>query len=232
MTSTCVDWHDLKHLPRPPGTADGKAAGRWWDPVPHHELISLLLEAGKADGTELEVREVHLSPDSLDLAVSFTAKDRQGMPPGWLPLLGATSSNARRKAFRVLSGTVSPDGAEVVLHEVLRHRHTIRTDRASLLAGAVAGFRERTRGLDRDIARLERKEITYPRQCEILAEAAKRGLITWTRIGRCESLLRGKGDTGSRSAWEVLLAFARVTKLSPPLLRMERVLKFKGTLPT
>lgn len=226
-----------------PPSRPGSPVGARWVGLKHGDLVDAVLAECKVRGWKVTDRKFALSNDLYDMAAAFslTVPDL-AVPGGQILGLGVLTSNARRRALKLVVGsTVKVCSNGMCTGDILIDRlHTVGMDviKDELKAAMdeylikAALIREITEGY-------MASEMTDQEVSHVLIQAASATLRTRTNVLPVTSIPdvwrewkepRFK-EFEPRTAWSLLNAFTYVVKRTPPLLQMDRIEQFRNLLP-
>ena len=195
-----------------------KKATRHWQGIPHRELIRSLLRQTK--GWKRKGLTIHLSKDRFEMAATLTLYPTPDRPVQ----IGVLNSNSMQSQLTFYSGSVvGKQGLSLDKHLAGKHRIGINLDWqcANAITEVVAevGFSD----YHQIVEEFKQTKLTLEEIQTALTKAGRKGLMPWSRLGRIDRLLFGNLRI---SKLDVLLAFAEVAKMNPPLKQMPQVYRF------
>jgi hypothetical protein len=209
-----------------------ESAGSAWKGLAHGELVDTILDDVALRGWTVTGSAWSLDRDGADLSGAFDL-DTHGeieMPHGVDLGLGIMTSNARRRALRIYCGgrvAVCNNGLATG-EEILRKRHTTRTDFTAEIEAAIDKFALSAKSLADTVARLKSTKLSQVGVNDLIEEAGARKLIAPSRLWnvsreyyRPSHAEHGVGS--NRSAWTLVNAFTEVSKKTPPSRQMPSI---------
>jgi hypothetical protein len=200
-----------------------ESAGNDWQGVQHGELLDTLLQIADRRGLKPNTPAAHLSRAGADLAagVTFGAPRRNG----WLPAIGLKVSNAKRQQLRFYVGGYVPERAAAFAWDsfLSPKRYVTGMDLAGSLEESLDCWEELSRGRSLAVDNLRQTRLTPVESNHLLLEAGRMKLMPGSRVFRVDETYRA---AGSRTAWELVLAFGQVAAMNPPDEQLDQVLGF------
>lgn len=219
----------LRQPPRKPGA--------YWQGVPHGELVGAILD--ECAGRHWKVTETKfcLSKDGADLAaaLSLDVPDLE-MPAGQRLGLGILTSNAMRRALRIVVGTtvlICQNGM-VSGELVLTRKHTVGFDIHRDIVDALDDYLTKARAIPNMVEGLQARKLKPSEAEHILMEAGRLGIMPGSRIFKVDEEYRNPRfpEFYEPTSWSLLNAFTWVVKENPALEQMDQINCFRELLPT
>lgn len=196
-----------------------KKATRHWQGIPHKELIRSLLRHTR--GMKRRGLTIHLSKDRFEMAAVHTIWPEMDQPIQ----IGVINSNSMQRQLTFYLGPVI-DGIGLSLDKYLCGKHRTGVDLSQQIGWVLTATKAlpeiKAYVYHTAINELDHNHITPEEIQTALTEAGRKGLMPWSRLGKIDLLLRDKTTT----KLDVLLAFAKVAKMNPPLKQMPQVYRF------
>lgn len=221
-TKTPITLTALRKLGKPPP----KQFGKYWRPMPHHQLLASLKRLAAERGWELTNPNIHLNASATDMAATFDIGGK-----GFAALhsivgqtcLGIYNSNAQSRALTLYGGV-----KDIPLARIHVGRHSEGVDLEHRLNDALKLFYfSHAAQFPNVILRAKQTKLGgdggLPTAYELLSDAGRRRLMPWSRIGRIAS---GYQTTNGKTVWDLLVLFAKVARMNPPLKQMRQVYGF------
>lgn len=190
-----------------------------WRSIPHFALVQTLIETGKRRGWDTQYLSSWLSTDKDQMVASLQLQEQinhQCFPSGVV-----LNSNAQDFRPHLYGGTtLLPDGIGLPLTKIWYSKKTSRFDLKAESELVLDEYANRMKSFGYMIRALKETHLTRERIDRILLKAGRADLLPDSRVMRL--LKEFQGNT----AWELLLAFARMAQMSPPLVQMNQVHSF------
>jgi len=206
-------------------------AGNKWEGIEHSKLMDLIL---------LKLREREWT---AGIPTLITSKDGADFA-GWLPLtvpsveapegqrlaMGVVNSNAMHGPLKLLVGTsILLSNQCIVLASVTVAQKRIQgLDLDSKLDEGLRQFRIKAKCIGKINNLLQKRYLNEEDSNRILMNAGRLEMMPFSRIGRVDELYRRENH---KTSWSLLLSFATVVKMNPPLQQMDQLLRFFRILP-
>lgn len=210
------------------------SAGGSWLGVKHSDMVRALCAALATRGWEVipDSQRYAVSKDEADLAVAMelrmpTVLDHEE----YRPAIGLLTSNARRKATKLLFGAHDLTGGMFVTDEIVLGRKRERTfNLTNRLERALQEVAVAAEYLPGSLNLLRKRKLTKVDAEGFLCLAGERGVLPWSRIGKARKLyLEGAtcpaGTSGTNTAYALLACLDAEISRSPSLTQMEQRLK-------
>lgn len=213
-----------------------KHAGRYWQGIPHTDLIDGILDECQGRRWKVLDTQFSLSADGADLAGAFRLEIRDvAVPEGQALELGFLHSNAMRRPLTIVSGTrvfICHNGMVSGEH-VLRHKHTSGFSLLTALEDGLDRYHTAVLDIPRQVTALQQRELAPVEVEHLLVEAGRQNLMPWSRIGQVDEEFRHPTfrDHAVPTSWGLLNAFTHIVKKCPPLTQMDQIDGFRKLLP-
>lgn len=211
--------------------------GAYWQGVPHGELMDCILRECHDRHWSVGPQKYCLSRDGADLAMAMELKIPQvDIPRGQILGLGVLTSNAMRRALRIVVGStvVVCQNGMVSGEVVLSRKHTIHFNIQTEIQVALDTYLVKARGLMDTVEGLKARVLTLTDAEGILMHAGRQEIMPWSRIGKVDKEFRRPrfAEFRERTSWSLLNAFTWVVKQNPVLEQMDQINLFRELLPT
>lgn len=203
-------------------------AGFRWNGIKHSDLVEAIISHAERGGLRMIEFRGHLERGGYDLTASltFTPLGIKNLPDGYLPSVGFTTSNRRKKALRFYAGVVHKDTDTPI---VLAQMTAGRSDQNQTLDDLMQQvFEWWTETVERVAPVIRNLKETVPSSQEVqstLFVAGRGGMMPWSRIGKIDKLFKGG------SALTLLNTFSRIAGMNAPGEQMDQILRFGMALP-
>ncbi len=215
----------------------GRRIGAYWQGVPHGELMDCVLKECQRRRWTVGQQKYSLSKDKADLAMALELKiPKLEVPEGQVLCLGVLTSNAMRRALRIVVGsTVLVCQNGVVSGEVvLSRKHTIHFSIQDEIKDALDTYLLKAHGLMDTVLGLQQSPLTLEEAEHILMQAGRKEIMPWSRIGKVDAEFRSPRfpEFYEPTSWSLLNAFTWVVKQNPVMEQMDQINLFRELLPT
>lgn len=194
--------------------------------IPHALVTDVMLRAAGEHHTTLGKQEIHTSNDGKDAVVLWEAgtKWEAGTNTDYPTLFALANFNSRDTSVKLLAG-VRVGEADVPLTEVrvCRHDHYGAAGLVEHTRWAMGEIVNATTRFPGIVEKLRRKKVGGEKLLHLTVEAARKELMPWSRLRRIDNLINEKPEC---TTWDLLVVFAQVAQMNPPLKRLGQVLKF------
>ena len=211
-------------------------AGEYWQGIPHRVLTEYLTEAIRRRGWKIEDEKYSLSFDDADIAGAYRLTIPElPAPRGQSYSLGFMSSNARRRALKLVVGTeifICSNGmatGEVVMQK----KHSTGLDIRDEIHQAVASYADKIQNVSGIVWSLQQRELSPTETARILVETGRRGILPWSRVGQVDAEYRRPtfGDHAHPTSWGLYQAFTYIVQKQNPVQQLEGLTAFQTLLP-
>lgn len=214
-----------------------RKAGRMWAGVPHGELLDTLTLHFRRRGWTITKETFCLSSDKADLAAAFELQvPGVIVPPDQKLGMGLLTSNAMRRALRIVVGTTVTvcNNGLVTGEVVMTRKHTRGVNLHEELQEALERYVTKAQNIQDTVAGLKAVHLDQSRVEHILMEAGRQGFMPWSRIGLVDREFRHPRfeEFFEPTSWSLLNAFTWVVKHNPALEQMDQINAFRELLPT
>lgn len=220
---TSTQTYSLRKLKAAAAVAAART-GSYWAPFNHGELATIIYREAGERGWTLTAPAMFLSPTGGESVAAWRIAELCGRGALSSVALGWANSNTQRTALTLYGGYWTAAGIGVPFQRYRLRRHTHGADVPTEVRLALGQMAQDLKTWPDLIKELAGRTLAAGESERILAEAARSKLIPWSRVGKVDTLLRN-GDTPT-TALGLLLAFADITRLAPPLTQMAMVCKF------
>ena len=213
-------------------------AGRIWTGIPHGELINALHDEADSRNWKRSNHQFSLSGDKADLVGAFELDVKDIQPPDGMKLsIGFITSNARRRALRVVVGTrvLVCNNGMAVGEILLQHKHTNRWSLYDSIGMAFDLYEDRARRIPEFVNRLKESELPSNGAAyyHVMISAGRKQIMPWQRLGLVDKEYRqpSYSEHAEETSFGLLQAFTHIAKRTPPLHQMHQINQFRETLP-
>jgi len=197
----------------------------YWEGVPHQDVVRTIRKVAKARKLKTIREEFQLGNKGHTLFASWDF-DR-GVPgvKGATMSLGYRGSNIGRFAHTFATGarvTVCENG--IISGEfALRRKHTTAVNLLELVEAGFDRYLEEINTIRPMIQGLKKKKLGDADAAEIMLEAARRGIIGWSRIRIVDQQWNDPKHKQFEDAdgWSLYNAFTQSAKVCPPAQQIE-----------
>lgn len=156
-------------------------------------------------------RMLATTKDGLEAVASVEVLHHDGdVPRGMRLWFGFTVSNTLRRGTRLYCGVTDTNAAVLDRSPTFRHGGARRV--SDWLEESLSVFMVRIANYRNRIAELKRRVLEPGEGDAAVLEAARTGLIAWSRMGKLDALRRQ-----TETAWGLMQAFAAVVATAPPI---------------
>lgn len=190
----------------------------------HNGLYHALVKCAKKIKWTVEGVECGLSANELMCALSLrvSSKHLPALPTKLFYSFGVFNSNERHHAMKFYAGVVNKVG--VVMNEVpVTARHSINADITTSVTEAMEVAAILMEAFPDDIKSMRRVSIDERTSEHYLLDAARKGLMPWSRLGHIDRVFR----TGEQTLWRLLTSFATQARRNPPRFQLRQMYGFK-----
>jgi hypothetical protein len=149
-------------------------AGAYWQGIPHHDLVSGLVDEINSRGWGITQQSFAVSKDKADLAGAFTLKiNGLEAPEGQSLSLGFLTSNAMRRSLTMVVGTTVHicNNGMATGEIVMQRKHTTGFDLFSEIEYSLDQYKDKAANIATTVASLRQQELTEDDSDSILMEA-------------------------------------------------------------
>lgn len=198
-------------------------AGARWKAVPHHQVIETLKKEAKERGWKLRRPCCVLSNDKAEMAVSWDVIGPPAPREGFVCSLGAVNATNQRERLWLFAGVwMEEEEVGVVLERIsVAARRTTSLDLEEKIRASLDLWEEEARGFLARITRLEKQRLSLEKVTEIIEKAHNTKRLSGSRAWK---LRKTVGDDPTK--WEILLRFAKINQIVPPLNQMVNAYSF------
>lgn len=198
-------------------------AGSRWKPVPHYLLVETLKEEIKNRGWKLQRGCCVLSNDKAEMATSWDVIGPPEPREGILCSLGTSNATNQRGRLWLFAGVrLSEEGIGFPLSRIsIAGRRTTGLDLDARIREAVDAWEEEVKGFLARILRLEKQRLSLEKVSEIIHKAHDNKHLSGSRAWK---LQKEVGEAPTK--WQLLLKFAKINQIVPPLSQMRNAYSF------
>lgn len=198
-------------------------AGGRWKAVPHHQVIEALRKETKKRDWKLKRPCCVLSNNKAEMAVSWDVIGPAAPRDGIVCSLGAVNATNQRERLWLFAGVwLEQEEVGVPFSRIsVAARRTTNLDLEEKIREAMNLWEEEVKEFLTRIMRLENQQLSLGKVTEIIERAHNAKQLSGSRAWKLRKAV--EEDTNK---WEILLKFAEINQIVPPLNQMTKAYSF------
>lgn len=222
-------------------------AGMHWKGIQHGDLAKYILKEWNSRGYSCKINTIVLNETKENIGLVFDVAY-----PGiiqlkeWNYQLGVVNSNSRKFRMRWFSGGFHKELNRHFINKELflqdnGLKHAPNMELESVVKGIMKEHIGAVYTFGEDVEDLQERELTAREMEKVLIYNTRhnntcKGAMIWSRIGKVFKLWdlskETIGDMGRNTSWRLMMCFAEVVKMNPPIRQMVDLNNFRKCLPT